>query len=360
MTDTPMTRWAILGTGVVSRKFVMGLKPLARQIHIAAVASRSAENARQFASHFGIPDAVSTYADAVMRSDVDVVYIATPPSEHEAHALLAIAAGKAVLIEKPFALDASAAQRIVNAARIAGVFCMEAMWTRFLPMLAEVRNRLAQQELGEVRAFHGSFMGADIVNPRTSLFDPARGGGALMHRGVYPLSLARHLMGPVTDVTARGHVGNTGVDEDCAVILRHEAGAISTITASLRAPGANNLMISGTGGVLHVSAPIFRPHHAVWRLSKPRTSFEKTGGRLENLREAGFAQRLNQVVPDALRQFMGGSRSIHRPYAGNGYHYEAAEVAFRLGRNELESPLMPLQESIEIMAVIDEARSQFR
>lgn len=359
MVEQSVTRWAILGTGVVSRKFVQGLHVLGQAARVVTVASRDPRKAVGFAKEFGIQHPALDYAAAVTRPDVDAVYIATPPSAHEAHALLAIAAGKAVLIEKPFALDAAAARRIAEAAEAAGVFCMEAMWTRFLPLFGALRHSLAAGDLGELRSFHGSFLGSDVPDGQTSLFDPLRGGGALMHRGIYPLSLARHLLGPIDDVAATARIGATGVDEDCTLVLRHLSGAISTISASLRAFGTNDMTICGTRGMLHVYPPIFRPWQARLSLGAPRTAQSSRGGRLQALRESGMAQRLNQALPMALRHMLGRAKTIRKPYAGNGYQYEAAEVAQCLARGETTSLLMPVSESIEIMAVIDRARAQF-
>lgn len=353
MVEEFVTRWAILGTGVVSRKFVLGLRPLGAAARVSVVASRDPAKARAFAATFGIP-AHADYAAAIARDDVDAVYIATPPSEHEAQALMAIAAGKAVLVEKPFAMDAAAAARIAEAATTAGVFCMEAMWTRFLPLMARLRDLVAQGRLGDLRSLQGSFMGSDLPGTGASLFDPARGGGALMHRGIYPLSLARHLLGPIEDVTARARIGETGVDEDCTVILRHQGGALTTLTASLRSPGANDLVLAGTRGMVQLEAPIYRPHRARLTPVTPRDGSRQGAPRFEAARESGAAQRLNQMLAG------GGGQAIRAPYAGNGYHYEAAELAAHLARGETVSALMPLAESVEIMAAIDAARAQFR
>ena len=355
-----VNNWAILGTGVVSRKFVAGLRQMPGLGTVTVAASRRLENAQAFAKALAIPTAVDDYRAAVSRTDVDLVYIATPPSEHEAHALMAIAAGKAVLIEKPFALDGAAARRIAEAARTAGVFCMEAMWTRFLPLTAEVRSLIASGALGELRALQGSFMISNAPDPDASLFGPARGGGALMHRGVYPLSLARLFLGPVENVTAHGRLGSTGVDEDCTLVLGHAGGAISTLTASLRAPGPNDLTIAGTKGRIAIEAPIYRPFRARLTPVTPRGN-AGGGGRFEALKEGVAAQRLLQILPGGLRGLLSrGGRTIRRPYHGNGYGHEAAEVIRCLGAGLTESPLMPLQDSIEIMDVIDAARAAFR
>lgn len=353
-------RWAVLGTGVVSGKFVQGLRVLGPAARVVTVASRDARNATRFANQFGVSVASPDYASAVQHRDVDAVYIATPPSEHEAHAMLAIAAGKAVLIEKPFALNAAAARRIAAAADAAGVFCMEAMWTRFLPMIRQISQKIEAGDLGEIRSLQGNFMIPNRVDAAASLFDPARGGGALLHRGIYPLSLARQFLGPIADLQATGRIGGTGVDEDCVLVARHANGAISTLTASLRSAGSNDLWIAGTRAVLHVQGPIFRPYQARLITVPARgAAGGNTGGRMQAIKESGFAQRLNQMVPGAVRALLSGHKTWRAPYAGNGYHYEAAEVAACLARGQTQSALMPLDQSIQIMELIDQARAQF-
>ena len=357
--ETPSFRWAILGTGGVSRKFVLGLRAVPGHSAVA-VASRRPENAARFAKDFGMQAA--DYADAAGFADADAVYIATPPSEHEAHAALAIAAGKSVLIEKPFALDAAAAARIASAARAAGSFAMEAMWTRFLPLVTEIRTRIARGELGELRAFEGAFYGNDVPDPGMSLFDPARGGGALMHRGVYGLSLARHLLGPVADMQVMGRIGATGVDEDCALNLRHEGGAISTIRASLRTIGTNAAQISGTEATIRLDPPIYRPVRARLSPTRPRTggSSGSGPGRLERLREGGLAQGLNQRLGPLRSAVRPTGQGLFAPFDGNGYGHEAEAVAAAVRAGQGESPLMPLDESVEIMELIDRARAAMR
>ena len=369
-----MTGWAILGTGDVARKFAQGLDQLGPAAAVRVVASRDHARASRFAAACKGSVAAQSYAAAIARADVDAVYIALPPVAHEAHALAAIAAGKAVLIEKPFAPDAAAARRIAAAATAAGVFCMEAMWTRFLPLMTAVEQVLQRGEIGECRSLSGSFSLSNQPDPATSLFDPAQGGGALLHRAIYPVSLARHLLGPVIEVTARGRIGPTGVDEECTLILRHASGALSTLTAGLRGAGRNDLLISGTLGLLRIAPPVFRPFSATLSRTTPRPgprqgqgSGASAGSRLTALREHPLAHRLHQMLPEALRGLAslaslaslgGGTRRIRRPYAGNGYHYEAAEVARMLALGQTESGVMPLAQSIEIMDILDAARAQ--
>lgn len=352
-------RWIIFGTGAVARKFVFGLRRLGDRATVVCVASRRPENAALFARDLGVPQAADYAAAAVC--EAEAIYVATPPSEHEAHALLAIAAGKAVLIEKPFALDAPAAERIAAAATQAGVFCMEAMWTRFLPLLTEVRARIAAGDLGEIRGFHGSFCGADVPDAAKSLFDPARGGGALMHRGVYPLSLAHHLLGPVVEARGMAHLGATGVDEDCALTLGHASGAITTLRASLRSAGTSDMTIFGTRGTLWIKAPVYRPFSAV--LTPTKTASDKSmgggGGRFAALREGALAQGVSQRFAVLAGQLSGRGVRITARYLGNGYHHEAEAVMDAVAAGRTESPLMPLSESIAIMAIMDAARAEW-
>ncbi|MEL6767017.1 MAG: Gfo/Idh/MocA family oxidoreductase [Pseudomonadota bacterium] len=352
-------RWAILGTGGVSRRFVLGLRALPGHQALVA-ASRTPENARRFAQSLGC-EAAESYEVAIGRAEVDAVYIATPPASHEALALTAIAAGKPCLVEKPIAANAAAAARIATAARGAGVFCMEALWTRFLPLMDRIRTLLAEERLGTLHSFDGAFHGAALPEGRSSLFDPGRGGGALLHRGVYPLSLARHLLGPVVELTAGGRMGATGVDEEAALLLRHASGALSTMRASIRTDGESAFVLNGTGGSLLVDAPIWRPFSARLVACHPVADSMAGGGKLEALRESGLVHGLKQRAGPALslfRQLRGkGPQRITARFEGNGYQYQAAALAAAVREGQGESSIMPLDESIEIMALVDRARA---
>jgi len=349
-------RWAIFGTSAVARKFAFGLHALKDQATIAVVASRNIENARRFAGDFSVPKATANYSEAIS-NDIDGVYIATPPSLHEEHSKLAIAAGKAVLIEKPFAFDAEAAQRIAVAAQAAGVFCMEAMWTRFLPLVTAVRKELDSGSAGEIRGFQGSFFGANSPDAAINVFNPEAGGGALMDRGVYPLSLARYFLGPIEAVEAIGRIGTTSVDEDTVLILRHTSGAISNIRASLRVKGDSRMSIYGTEGTIEIPAPIYRPLRAVVSVTRPQHGIPGTP-RFEALRETPFAQKLSARIGPPLHWLRNRNRTINCPLNANGYNYEAAAVMDAVAAGETESPIMPLAQSIEIMNIIDRARAQ--
>ena len=345
-------KWAILGTGPVARKFALGLKLLKGAAELQAVASRNPENARDFARALGGP-AFETYEDAVGQ-EVDAVYIATPPALHEAHAELAFAAGRPVLIEKPLAADAASARRIAAKAAEHGLFAMEAMWTRFLPLMETARRDIEAGALGELRAFDAAFLRATKPNGANSLFDPVRGGGALLNRGVYPLSLARFLMGPVTEVQCLARLAETGVDEDCSLMVRHASGAISTLRSSLRTSGEPPMVVYGTTGTLRFEGPVWRPLGAKI-MSVTADHGMSAPARFETLRETPLAQQLSRKL-QSLKALRNRARSLPAPLLGSGYQYEAAEVMECVGRGDLTSKIMPLSESIEILDVIEDAR----
>jgi predicted dehydrogenase len=290
---------------------------------------------------------------------VDAVYIATPPAVHEEHAKIALTAGKAVLIEKPFAQDAASARRIAGVAQEQGLFCMEAMWTRFLPLMEVVRRRLESQDVGELRTFCGSFGISNDPDPKDSLFDPRRAGGALLHRGIYPLSLAYHLMGPVIEINVTGMLGVTDVDEECSLILRHKNGVISTVSASLRAPMSNDLTISGTHGMMRIAKPVYRPFILEVSHTIPRQRNARVG-RFSRLRESDVGQMMNQYLPSGLRDRLEETSWQRIHYKGHGYHYQADEVARCLMAGRKTSLIMPMHETISIMELIDVAYGKLR
>ena len=346
--------WGIIGTGFVARKFVAGLRASAGGRSVAVV-SRSAASANTFAADFGITSFGDDLA-ALLAGTIDAVYIATPPTSHREQALAAIAAGKPILVEKPFSASLADAQDIASAAAAAGVFAMEGVWTRFLPLFAEIRALLAAGAIGEIRSLEASFGLSNIPEASDNQFNATLGGGALLHRGLYPLALATGLLGPALLTGSTATIGTTGVDEDCTLLLRHGGGAIATLRASLRAPLANDLRIEGSHGFIHIEAPIYRPFTARIGNTSPA---RRTGSapRFETLRESGLAQSVQQRVAGLRRA---GGRTITRHFAGNGYHYEADAVMRAVQSGALQSDLMPLADSLAIAALIDEARQSWK
>jgi predicted dehydrogenase len=318
---TQPTRWGILGTGWIASLFAtdLALLPDAR---LVAVGSRTQARADEFSLEFGGVRGYPTYAELVADPEVDAVYVASPHPSHHEDVLLAIEAGKAVICEKPFTLNAAQARELVDAARARGTFLMEAMWTRFLPHMVRVRELLAAGAVGEVRAVYADHGQWFERNREHRLFAPDLGGGALLDLGVYPISFASMVLGTPSRVTAVSDPAFTGVDGQTSILLQHNGGAHAVLTCTLEAASPVTATIVGTDA----------------RIEIDRTWYAPTTFRL--------------VTRD------GAVTEYAEPCAPRGMQHEAAEVTRCLRAGLLESPLMPLDETVAIMATMDEARAQ--
>lgn len=348
-------RWGVFGTGAISAKFVAGLAA-ARDAEAAFVASRSLDRAQKFAAGMGVRRAIAGYAAAVAERGVDAIYIATPPSEHAAQALLCIEAGIPVLVEKPFASSAADALRIAAAARAHSVFAMEAMWTRFLPAAQALRDQLAARSVGEVRLVSGNF-GTSQTPDANGMFNAELGGGALAHLGAYPLSLAQWLFGSPTLVQAIGTLGPTGVDEDAAFQLQYPGGVIGSFFVSIRAWAPDDFRVMGTAGMIGVRGSIVRPCGLYVSHEAPLRSTAPQFGWRERIRQHGF---VHYVAQRAGRSSRARGHLLDCRYAGNGYHYEADEVRACIERGAGESAVMPLNDSLAVAHTTDRLRQLVR
>jgi len=349
-------RWGIVGTGWVANEFAKGLRYVSNA-QLTAVGSRSLEKAAKFAGVFHVPHAHGNYEALVNDANVDVVYIATPHSRHKVDCLMAIAAGKAVLCEKPFAINADEAAQIINAARSQGIFCMEAMWMRFMPAIRKALEIVRSGAIGRVRMLTADFGVPTVYDPANRAFNAALGGGALLDRGVYALSLALELFGAPTAVQSSVHMAQTGVDEHASVLLQHADGQIAAISATLSGYAANEAVIVGTEGRLTIHEPFCRPDRITLRKAPHivggGSEHDSLKQRIKSaLKNSAMIRRLHGLRP-------GRSGSLYVPYTGNGYCHEAAEVGRCLAAGLTESSLMPLDETLEIMRTLDLIRAQW-
>lgn len=313
-------RWGILGTGAIARSFAGDLA-FAPGHAVEAVGSRSAEKAADFAQKLFCRQHGS-YEALCADPRVDIIYVATPHNFHHTHALLALAHGKPVLVEKPFTVNAAQAREVLTAARSTGLFCMEAMWTRFLPATRQMLAWIAEGCIGEVRQIAADFGFRTNFDPHSRLFAPALGGGALLDVGVYTASYACAVAGRAPDhVAAAATLGPSGVDENTALLLAWTNGPSATLTCALNTQTPNKAVICGTEGRIEV--PWF------WRAH-----------------EATLIRKDQPARTEAL------------PPLGKGFAHEAIEVARCLQAGLAESPLMPLDETLSIMECLDEARRQ--
>jgi predicted dehydrogenase len=314
-------RWGILGTGKISRAFATALKDTPGAV-LAGVASRTGENAEAFGREFGAAASYGSYQQLADAGDIDIIYIGTPHPMHAENALMALRAGKGVLCEKAFTMNRREAEEVVALARANKLFLMEAMWTRFMPALAEVRRIIASGEIGPVHQVSADFGFTATQGPEHRIFNPALGGGALLDLGIYPLSIAAALLGPVESVKAQAIIGVTGVDVDTGFTLRHAGGGMSACSCSLRARTPCELTVSGEIG--HV---------------RMNTQFHR-------------ARSISVVLAD------GTSRTVDTPFIGNGYAYEAIEAQRCFLAGLIESPGMTHDETLALMGVMDTIREQ--
>ncbi len=347
-------RWGIVGTGGIARAFAKGLS-LLPQARLTAVGSRTRESAEKFAADFRIPRAHASYEALAADPEIDILYIGTPHVFHKDNCLLALRHGKPVLCEKPFAINAAEAAEVFGLAREKGLFVMEAMWTRFLPAIVKARDLLRDGAIGEPRWMSADFGFRAPFNPKSRIFDPALGGGALLDVGVYPVSLASMVFGAPREIQSAVRLGPTGVDEQDAILLRYEGGQLATLNACVTMTTPTEAFIAGDKGILKIHAPFFRARKLSLGLNKLAGMGEKKMARLRR------AARMFPAVSRLRGRLEGrGGRAIRLPYPGNGLHFQAAEVMACLDRGLTESPVMPWDETLSIMRTMDTIRSQWR
>ncbi len=316
--DAPPLRWGILGTGWVAHTFVTSLRGHTRQ-RVQAMGSRTAEAADRAAWAWKVPVGHGSYEALVADPSVDVVYVATPHNYHLPHALLAIDAGKHVLVEKPVGLDAVEAREIGAAAARAGVFCMEAMWSLFLPKFDVVRQVIELGVLGEVVAVHAD-MGERFDFPhRIMRADLA--GGPLLDLGTYAATFATWTLGAPNAVAAVATAAPNGINGQLAIALGFPAGATASLHTSILADSATTASVIGTEGRMDLGTRYYLPG--------PMTLHQRGGPSLS------WSEPM--VEHDAL-------------------HFEAAEVARRVAAGETGSPLRPWADTIGTLEVMDQVR----
>ena len=353
--------FGILGAGAISRHFVSALD-LVRDAQVVAVASRTESRASAFAGELGIPHWYADYERLVSDPRVNVVYVATPAGLHHEHSLLAIEAGKAVLCEKPFATSAAQARRVAQAARTRGVFCMEAMWMRFLPLVRDLARRVSRGDIGSVRTLQADLSFPIPFAEGSRYYDARLGGGSLLDLGVYPVSLTSMLLGQPTDVLAAQTTGPGGVDAQMVVTLAYPE-ALATLTCGFTGTGRNGAYIMGTEGSIEIDAPIYAP--TSMRITRTGAAVPKGGGeqgglsrRLERLPGAiELRRRLGPYLKPLVR---GNRERVTRHFRGYGYQFEAEEVVRCIQAGSAESAIMPLDETIAVMDIVDAAGNAAR
>ncbi|WP_328823290.1 Gfo/Idh/MocA family protein [Metallococcus carri] len=318
--EAPTLRWGILGTGQIADAFATALREGTRQ-RVAAVGSRTLERAQAFGAKHGAETAYGSYAELVADPSVDVVYVASPHSEHRDHALLAINAGKHVLVEKAFTRNVIEATEVLDAARARGVFCAEAMWARFLPHYDVVRRTVAAGTLGRlgmIVADHGQPLWPD--GP-ARLSDPDLAGGALLDLGVYPMSFAQMLLPEATVERTTGRLTDRGVDEWSVTTLVQD-GIPAICQSTMAAQTTNSAVVAGFSARLEIDSWFYTP--TTVRLVTPEGEVDR----------------------------------FEAPDQDNGLRYEAAETARCIAAGLTETPVMSHADTLAVMRLMDTVRAE--
>ncbi|GLY96937.1 Gfo/Idh/MocA family oxidoreductase [Actinoplanes sp. NBRC 103695] len=314
------TRWGILSTGGIAASFASDL-PLVEGAELAAVGSRTQASADAFAERHGFARAHGSWADLAADPEVDVVYVATPHAQHEAAALECLRAGKAVLCEKPMTLDLASSALLVQEARAHGAFLMEAMWMRCNPVILEIAQLVEDGHIGRVKAIHADFGLQGPFEPTHRLRAPELGGGALLDLGVYPIHFAHLFLGAPASVQSWAQLTPEGVDETTGLLFGYDNGAVAALTCSIDGPSRNGATITGETGRIEIADSFWAPR--------------------------GFTVTRGDRTEDHKRD-----------YDGLGYRFEAAEVQRCLDAGLLESPLVPIGTTLEVMTLLDMVREQ--
>jgi predicted dehydrogenase len=314
-------RIGISGTGRIADKLA-GCARLAPEVQVVAVASRDRRRAHAFAERHGIARAHHGDAALAADTDVDLVYVASLNHLHRRDVVGFLRAGKHVLCEKPFALDAAQAEEMVAVARAEGRFLMDALWSRFLPSWQRAKQLVDDGAIGEVLAASAELGFVTDEGPEGRLLSRALGGGSLYDSGIYPHAFVSWFLGKPTALDARALFGPTGVDEQTVCTFTYASGAHAQVRSSFRAALASAGFLAGTAGSLEV------------------------------------APRLHRSTQLVLRRLGHDDVVEHLPYSGPGLHFQLAHVARCIAGGRTESPVMPLDETVEILRTLDAIRER--
>ena len=314
-------RWGILATGWIADLFT---KDLILTGHaVTAVGSRSQASADRFAKALGIPTAHGSYEALVADPNIDIIYIATPHPQHISAAKLALNAGKHILVEKAFTLNAAEAAEIVALAQAKGLVVLEAMWTRFLPHMKRIREILKSGMIGEVRSITADHRQKLPDDPKHRLNALDLGGGALLDLGIYPISFAWDVLGKPSAIQATATFRETGADAQVATIFHYANGAIATTLSSSDSAGPNRAAVVGTKGRIEIDHVWYSP-----------TTFR-------------VYDNANNVI-----------ETFDHAVAGRGMQFQADEAERLIAAGLTAGDIMPPSQSVEIMATLDEVRRQ--
>lgn len=355
-------RWGILGTGHIAKQFAAGLSYV-DDAQLVAVGARHKAKADAFSKQYNVPHSFGSFEELLAEPDIDVVYIATPHHVHRDHCVMALEAGKSVLCEKPFTINAVQAREVIELASEKQLFCMEAMWMRFLPAMRHMYDLVDGGSIGEPSLLRADFGVPLEFDPGGRLFDLEMAGGALLDLGVYTVSLSYKMFGAPTEIYATANMGESGVDESSTIVLKHAGGQISTLRSSIRYELTPEATVVGSKGSITIESPLYRPHKLQVRKSSPVGPVEDVQCSSSKIKKFILQTPVLQKIALHLESYLTpvtsamGTKVI--PFVGNGYNYQVAEVNRCLKEGKLQSEIMPLNDTLGVLIVMDEIRKQW-
>jgi len=318
--------WGIIATGSIAHKFCRQFGRV-KKGKLLAVGSQYYRREKEFAQKYGIDRFYGSYQECAHDPDVDTVYIATPHTLHYECIHMCLDTGKAVLCEKPFTINLKEAKAVIALARQKKLFLMEAMWMRFNPAIVKVREYIASKAIGEIVSVYADFGFFTPFNPVHRLFNPTLGGGALLDVGVYPVSFAVMLLGKPSRIKSVATIGKTGVDEQNALLFHYADGQIAQLSSGFRANTNREAFVYGSKGYIKLDA--------AWHRSLKVTLFQNDNREAKLVETSAF------------------------PEESQGLNLQADHVIDCLEKGLTESPVMPLDETLLVMEIMDELRAEW-
>ncbi len=322
MNEERNIRWGILGCGKIAHKFAEDLCTISNA-SLHAVASRSLQKALEFGNIYKTPIAYGSYTELYEDDAIDVIYIATPHVFHYENTLMCLEHKKAVLCEKPFAMNQMQVKEMITVAKTNKVFLMEALWTYFLPHYRYVLNLIQSKELGEVKSLKADFGFSTTFDPNGRIFNKKLGGGSLLDVGIYPLFAALSILGYPEKTEAQATIGKTGVDETCTMQLQYNKGVTATLFSAITQKTDTEAIIEFENGTIQINSRFHEPSSI-------------------------------SIIKD------GESKLIEFDVPTNGYSFEAIHVQEMLLQGQTESTIMTFEKSLELIKLLDTVRDKIK
>lgn len=313
--------WGIIGLGNIAHKFAADLL-LSRDAKLMAVASRNIEKSKLFGQEYQAERCYDSYEELTNDTTIDIIYIATPHVFHYQHTMMCLKAGKHVLCEKAFGMNAQEVISMIAEAKHRKLFLMEALWTRFIPITEKLLELMNLQTIGEIREVKADFGFVGDKNPERRIYNKKLGGGSLLDVGIYPVYLSILLMGAPLGIKAKARMSPSAVDTHCEMLFEYQDEGRAILESSIDMETPTEAYIFGKEGHIKMHS---RFHHSQ-KLSVFKTNHE--------------------------------TEDIHLKYEGYGYFHEIMEVHSCLHQGKLESDKMPHSMSLKLIQTLDSIREK--